>query len=409
MLSLLARHLKAQFVTNPALDFLPERIKHAKWIVYYAFIFNGFSMGLFVSRIPDIRNYFGLTNAQLGLVALAGSLGILFSMKPAGHLAAKFGSARVLQHATWTYGLSVILLGLMLNIPWLIATLFLTGFLVAVHDIAMNSHGTLIEKITGQSLMNGFHARFSIGGLIGAAVGGTFSQLEISYLIQALMLALISVLSMPILFKYLLPTEVDIHIEEMLEKHERERPHIFYYLGLLGFAASLCEGAAADWGSILLRDTWLSSPFISTIPFIAFSATMVIGRFGGDRITDRLSREYVVRFGGFIAGAGLATGLLIGEPFGVTLGWALLGIGVSVVIPSVFSAAAEIAGKRFVGHIAPSQAVAIVGGVSYAGFLIGPPLLGLLSDYLTLRWALLIPAAAAIVMGLFADLVKSNN
>lgn len=365
-------------------------------------------MGLFVSRLPDIRNYFGLTNAQLGLVTFIGSLGIFFAMKPAGHLAAKYGSSRVLVHATWLYGLSTILLGLLLSVPWLIGTLFLTGFLVAVHDIAMNSHATAVERISNKSLMNSFHARFSVGGLVGAAIGGTFSQLEITYLTQALMLAAVSICSVPILNKYLLPPEIDIHTEEVAAKEDRERPHIFYWLGLLGFAASVCEGAAADWGAILLRDTWQVSPFVSTIPFIAFSAAMVIGRLSGDRITDKFSREAVVRVGGYIAGIGLAAGLIIGKPLGVTLGWIFLGIGVSVIIPSLFSAAGEIARTRFVGHIAPSQAVAIVGGVSYAGFLVGAPLLGFLSDYLTLRWSLLVPAAAAILMGIFAKLVRSN-
>ena len=365
-------------------------------------------MGLFVSRLPDIRNYFGLTNSQLGLVTFVGSLGIFFAMKPAGHLAAKYGSSRVLVHATWLYGLSTILLGLLLSVPWLIGTLFLTGFLVAVHDIAMNSHATVVERISNKSLMNSFHARFSVGGLVGAAIGGTFSQLEVSYLSQALMLATISIGSVPILNKYLLPPEIDIHTEEVVAKKDRERPHIFYWLGLLGFAASVCEGAAADWGAILLRDTWQVSPFVSTIPFIAFSAAMVIGRLSGDRITDKFSREAVVRVGGYIAGVGLAAGLIIGEPIGVTLGWIFLGIGVSVIIPSLFSAAGEIARTRFVGHIAPSQAVAIVGGVSYAGFLVGAPLLGFLSDYLTLRWSLLVPAGAAILMGFFAKLVRSN-
>lgn len=395
-------------MTNLALDLSAKKVSQARWIIYFAFVYNGTSMGLFVSRLPDIRNYFGLTNAQLGLVTFIGSLGIFFAMKPAGHLAAKYGSSRVLVHATWLYGLSTILLGLLLSVPWLIGTLFLTGFLVAVHDIAMNSHATAVERISNKSLMNSFHARFSVGGLVGAAIGGTFSQLEISYLTQALMLAAISIGSVPILNKYLLPAEIDIHTEEVVAKEDRERPHIFYWLGLLGFAASVCEGAAADWGAILLRDTWQVSPFVSTIPFIAFSAAMVIGRLSGDRITDKFSREAVVRVGGYIAGIGLATGLFIGEPFGITLGWIFLGIGVSVIIPSLFSAAGEIARTRFVGHIAPSQAVAIVGGVSYAGFLVGAPLLGFLSDYLTLRWSLLIPAAAAILMGIFAKLVRSN-
>ena len=395
-------------MTNLALDLSAKKVNQARWIIYFAFVYNGTSMGLFVSRLPDIRNYFGLTNAQLGLVTFIGSLGIFFAMKPAGHLAAKYGSSRVLVHATWLYGLSTILLGLLLSVPWLIGTLFLTGFLVAVHDIAMNSHATAVERISNKSLMNSFHARFSVGGLVGAAIGGTFSQLEVTYLTQALMLAAISIGSVPILNKYLLPPEIDIHTEEVVAKEDRERPHIFYWLGLLGFAASVCEGAAADWGAILLRDTWQVSPFVSTIPFIAFSAAMVIGRLSGDRITDKFSREAVVRVGGYIAGIGLAAGLIIGKPLGVTLGWIFLGIGVSVIIPSLFSAAGEIARTRFVGHIAPSQAVAIVGGVSYAGFLVGAPLLGFLSDYLTLRWSLLVPAAAAILMGIFAKLVRSN-
>ena len=395
-------------MTNLALDLSAKKVTQARWIIYFAFVYNGTSMGLFVSRLPDIRNYFGLTNAQLGLVTFIGSLGIFFAMKPAGHLAAKYGSSRVLVHATWLYGLSTILLGLLLSVPWLIGTLFLTGFLVAVHDIAMNSHATAVERISNKSLMNSFHARFSVGGLVGAAIGGTFSQLEITYLTQALMLAAVSICSVPILNKHLLPPEIDIHTEEVAAKEDRERPHIFYWLGLLGFAASVCEGAAADWGAILLRDTWQVSPFVSTIPFIAFSAAMVIGRLSGDRITDKFSREAVVRVGGYIAGIGLAAGLIIGKPLGVTLGWIFLGIGVSVIIPSLFSAAGEIARTRFVGHIAPSQAVAIVGGVSYAGFLVGAPLLGFLSDYLTLRWSLLVPAAAAILMGIFAKLVRSN-
>lgn len=395
-------------MTNLGINFPTQTVKAARWTIYFAFVYNGTSMGLFVSRLPDIRNYFGLSNAQLGLVTFIGSLGIFFAMKPAGHWAAKYGSSRVLVHATWAYGLSTILLGLLLSVPWLIGTLFLTGFLVAVHDIAMNSHATAIERISNKSLMNSFHARFSVGGLVGAAIGGTFSQLEISYLTQAIMLAVISVASVPILQKNLLPPKVDIHEEELAPKENRERPHVFYWLGLLGFAASVCEGAAADWGAILLRDTWQASPFISTIPFIAFSAAMVIGRLSGDRITDRFSRETVVKFGGYIAGIGLASGLFIGETFGITLGWVLLGIGVSVIIPSLFSAASEIARTRFVGHIAPSQAVAIVGGVSYAGFLVGAPLLGFLSEYLTLRWSLLIPAVAAILMGTFAKLVRSN-
>ena len=114
----------------------------------------------------------------------------------------------------------------------------------------------------------------------------------------------------------------------------------------------------------------------------------------------------MVRWGGLVAGGGLLIGLLIGRPLGITIGWALLGLGVSIAIPSVFSAASSIASHRFVGHVAPSQAVAIVGGVSYAGFLVGAPMIGFIADIIGLRWAMMIPAFLAIAMGLSAKLVR---
>ena len=396
-------------MTSKLTEFSELRLSQARRIVHYCFIFNGFSIGIYIARIPDIRDYFTLTNAELGFILFTSSIGILFSMKPAGALSAKYGSARVVLHATWLYGLSTIIVGFLFSVTWFVIAMFFSSFLVAVHDISMNSHAAAIEKISKKSIMNSFHARFSMGGLTGAGLGGIFSQLNVSYLSQNILIACISVLSLPYLKKYLLPGGVDIHIKNNVKsKSERERPHIFWYLGLLGFGAAVCEGAAADWGSILLRDTWQTAPFISTIPFIAFSAAMVIGRLKGDQITDRFSREVVVRFGGYIAGFGLIFGLIIGEPIGITLGWIFLGIGMSVVIPTIFSAAGEIASNRFAGQIAPSQAVAIAGGISYAGFMIGPPLLGVISDYTSLRWSLLIPAAVAISMGLSARLVRSS-
>lgn len=386
--------------------FTERQLTHARWIIYAAFIFNGFAMGSYIARIPDIRNHFGLTNSQLGLVTLAASLGILFSMKPAGAITAKFGSSRTLFHITWIYAISTSLVGLLLSVPYFIVTMFISGFLVAVHDISMNAHASTIEKVSGKSLMHGFHARFSLGGFAGAGLGGLCSQANVSFLVQSMLVGLIGIAMLPALSKFTLPTALDIHVDEEVAKDERERPHIFWWLGLLGFASSICEGAAADWGSILLRDTWAAAPFVATVPYILFSVAMVLGRFGGDRVTEKFSREFVIRVGGLTAGIGLTVGLLIGGTLGVSIGWILLGLGVSVAIPTLFSASAEIAAKRFAGHLAPAHAVAIVGGISYAGFLVGPPFLGLLSSLVTLRWALLVPAMFAIGMGLSARLVR---
>ena len=204
----------------------------------------------------------------------------------------------------------------------------------------------------------------------------------------------------------MLPASADQHTTDQVAAKPRERVWIFYALGFLGLFSTVGEGAAADWGAVLLRDEWQATPFAASVPYMAFSAMMVAGRLAGDRLTDRHSREWVVRNGGLTAGIGLLTGLLIGGPVGITLGWALLGAGLSVAIPSVFSAAAQIAGHRFAGHVTPSAAVAIVGTVSYAGFLGGPPTLGFLSDAIGLRWAMLVPAGLALGMAASARLVR---
>lgn len=393
-------------MTNSELRFSESQLAHARWAIYGAFIFNGASWGSFIPRLPAVKEMFDLSNSGLGLTLLAAPVGILLAMRPAGRLVARLGSAKALFIATAILATAIFALGLLFNYVYFVAVMFFLGIAMAFQDISMNSHATTIEKESQKSLMNGFHARFSLGALAGAAIGGVLAQQEFNVGIQMMIAAAIGFLTIPWQRRVLLPSHLDQHDKQETSDEPRERPHIFYFLGLLGFFSSVCEGAAGDWGAILLTDEWKAVPFIASLPFIAFSATMVLGRFTGDRVTDRFTREWVVRWGGLVAGFGLLTGLLIGRPLGITIGWALLGLGVSVAIPSVFSAASAIASHRFVGHIAPSQAVAIVGGVSYAGFLVGAPMIGFIADAIGLRWAMMVPAFLAIAMGLSAKLVR---
>ena len=129
---------------------------------------------------------------------------------------------------------------------------------------------------------------------------------------------------------------------------------------------------------------------------------MVIGRFMGDHLAMKYGTRRLLISSGFIGGIGLASGLLIGHPYGVIIGWFLLGLGVSTVIPLIFSAAGAIAIKDYQGQISSSGAVATVSGITYFGFVVGPPLMGFVADRITLRWAMLIPAALAIVLALGA-------
>jgi len=363
-------------------------LRRARIAVTVTFIINGFSAGSFVARIPDFKRILGVSNGTLGLSLLFVSAGVFLALKPAGRYSAKFGSQPIIFFSTIALALSYLLLGALFSLTWFWITLFIFGFVLAAQDVSMNAHAVVVEQRAGRRLMSVFHAMFSVGTLFGGILGGVFSQLEITPLSQALLLALAYIVAALLVRPLLLPASADTHHfgDEKRAKH----PFIFVILGLFGLFAALSEGAAGDWGGVLARETFGATPFISTLPYIVFCTAMIIGRLSGDYLAHRFGASKVIAAGGVIAGTGLSAGLLIGGIPAIMVAWFLLGIGLSVVIPLMFSAAGTIALTKYSGVIAPSEAVAKVSGVSYFGFVIGPPLIGFIADAFELRWTLML-------------------
>jgi MFS family permease len=381
---------------------LASELKRAKLALTLTFITNGLTVGSFVARIPDIKSHLQISNSTLGTVLLSSSVGAFLALGPAGKLCAKYGSSPIAFWGTVALAISNVLLGSVFNLAWLCFNLFLFGFTLAVQDVAMNSHAVTLEHKSKSRMMSTFHGMFSVGALIGGALGGVFSQVKVSFAAQTLIVSgLIAVVAFYARSNWL-PPDADKH-EFHKEEKAKKRPKLLWILGLFGFCGALSEGAAGDWGGILARETFHSSHFVSVLPFVAFSATMVIGRFSGDRLAHRFGAPAILSAGGALASLGLAIGLLMGNSFGVIFGWFFLGMGLSVVIPLLFSAAGRIAVTRFSGQIAPSQAVALVSGISYFGFIVGPPMVGFLADLIQLRWAMF------VLVALLALLVTSSK
>jgi MFS family permease len=145
-----------------------------------------------------------------------------------------------------------------------------------------------------------------------------------------------------------------------------------------------------------MRDTWHATPFVAALPFICFQSGMVLGRFTADSITARIGRARMLLFSGLVGGLGEITGLLVGHPYGIIFGWSCVGLGVAAVIPMNISICGIIVKKNYDGVVAPAQAVATATGVAYSAFLIGPPVIGFISDLIGLRWAMLIPATLVL-------------
>jgi len=371
-------------------------LRRARIGVTATFIVNGFTAGTFVARIPDFKEILDISNGTLGGSLLFVSIGVFLALRPAGKSAAKYGSNPVVFWATIALAFSCVLVGALLSLQWFWVSLFLLGFSIATQDVAMNAHAVVVEQRAGRRLMSTFHGMFSVGTLIGGILGGLFSQWEVTPLNQSYLLMALYIIAAFVVRPLYLPADVDKH--DFSTGPRAKHPFIFWILGFFGLFAAISEGAAGDWGGVLARDAFGATPFISTLPYIVFCTAMIIGRFSGDFLAHKFGASLVIASGGIISGTGLSVGLVVGGIPAIMVSWFLLGIGLSVVIPLMFSAAGTLATKNYSGVIAPSEAVAKVSGVSYFGFVIGPPLIGFIADVIELRWTLLLIAAFSYLL-----------
>ena len=357
---------------------------------------NGFAVGILVSQLPDYKFHLKISNGALGTALFLLAAGVLSALGPGGRWAAKHGSAYVTILGSIAVINSMPLIGLTFNYISFCIALYLFGFAIAFQDVAMNTHAVTLEQRFKRRVMSTFHALYSLGALAGSACGGVMAQFHVKEIIQESLVAVLFIAVLLYMKSGFLPASSD---QQEPRKHKRpKRPTIFWVLGFLGMSASIGEGSAGDWGGVLARTTFHTSPFVGTLPFICFSITMVTGRFLGDRLAHKFGPGQLLFFGGLIAGIGLSVGLFIGGIGGEIFGWTFLGMGMCIVIPMIYSETGTIAINKYAGTIAPSEAVATVSGISYFGFVVGPPIMGYISEVITLRWAMLVPAALGLAL-----------
>ena len=386
--------------------FAKDEFLKARLAILISFLINGFSVGNFVSRIPDFKYELGISNGVLGASLFCASIGVFAALRPTSRAAAKYGSGPVVRLSAFTLALAVPFVGFLFNLPWFLFSLFIYGVLSSIHDLSINAHAAALENKAGKRVMSRFHAMWSIGGLTGGAMGGVLTSFNVSILMHAIGVGCFIFLVALFTRNWFLPAEADQHL---IEKHaKRKTPRRFLILGLLGLCGSLGEGAASDWGGVLARETFGASALMSALPYVFFSATMVIGRLSGDFLAHKFGVVKLLTWSGFISGIGLIAGLFAGNIYGVIVGWLLLGIGLSTVIPMMVSATGNLANEKYSGQVSAAEGVALVTGVAYFGFVIGPPLIGFISDHIELRWSMLLVVGLSYLM-LFAGKYAKTN
>jgi MFS family permease len=374
----------------------PESVLRPRLAVTALFLANGSGIGLWAATIAPIKLLYGLTDFQLSMVLLAFAIGAILTMTMTGHIAARYGSARVALLTGLAFIVVVPIPAFMPNLVLLAAAILLFGACNGAMDVAMNGHGAVVEKLYGKPIMSSFHAAFSLGCLVGAAAGsailaagyGPTATMSCAALWGALLV---------IGFASSLKVPETGPREEAVGFALPSRAALL--VGSLAFLTMFAEGAIADWAGVYLVQETGTTTAIAAWGYGSFAVTMMIGRFAGDRIVHAFGTAKVVTLGSALAVVGLAIPLAFPEVETAIVGYALAGIGIANIIPVMFSAGGRVTPDH------PAIGVAMAATCGYAGFLLSPPLIGVFAETLGLRIALISLGVALLVVALAAPKV----
>ena len=360
------------------------------------FLANGLLFASWTAHIPQVKAHLGLTDATLGLALLGAPAGSVSAILASARLLPRVGSKRMVQATLIGYCVSGPLVGRTGSVAALFAALYAWGAFQAALDVAMNTQAVVVERARGRPLMSGLHAWWSIGSFAGAGLGALGVAIGLSLTSQLLILGLPALVIPGWLTTWMLPdtdaaTDPNTGPRPVRRRGGRLSGTIIL-LGAIAFASFLCEGASADWAAVYLRGSLSAGAAIAGLGYTAFSLAMVATRLTGNRLLARFGTGRVLPVLAAVATVGFTAGLLGGQVATALVGFGCLGLGLALVVPSVFSAAGRLPG------LDPGTAIATASAFGWAGLVCGPPLIGGLASVTSLPTALgLIPVLTALI------------
>ncbi len=379
----------------------PSNISASKLATRLAFWVAGFGLSAWAPLVPYAKGRLQIDDRTLGLLLLCLGIGSVAAMVRTGPLCARYGCKPVIV----TGGLCMALLLPLLSIAdskWLMAiALALFGGALGSLDVAMNVHAIEVERNVGRPMMSGFHALFSVGGFCGAAFVAAMLSHSISPTTATLVCAALMVVAMALTAPRLLATPTTTAGQSGALMALPKGPVVI--LSVLAAITFLVEGALLDWSALLLTDMNLSTPERAGVGYAMFSVAMTAGRFSGDAITARFGDNSVVFWGGLAVLVGFTSLLTMNNYVMAMVGFILIGLGASNVVPVLFRQA----GAQNAMPIA--MAIAAVTTIGYAGQLLGPAAMGFVSKLAGLQAAFWMLAALMCLVPVFAHTASNSH
>ncbi|MGL5389194.1 MAG: MFS transporter [Serratia sp. (in: enterobacteria)] len=353
-----------------------------------AFFIAGLAMATWAPLVPFAKTRIGIDDGSLGLLLLCIGVGSIMAMPLTGLLTGKFGCRRVILLAGVALCIDLPLLVLMDSTLGMALALLLFGAAIGMIDVAMNIQAVVVERASHRAMMSGFHGFFSVGGIAGA--GGVSALLWLGLgPLQATLIAVVAILAL-----------LSLASKNLLRESggDKEGPMFVLprgwvmFIGLLCFIMFLAEGSMLDWSALFLTTSRGMDHNQAGLGYALFSIAMTIGRLNGDRVVNAMGRYRVLLLGSLCAAIGLALAIAIDSVMASLIGFMLVGVGASNVVPILFSAAGN-------QRIMPANlAIASVTTVGYAGILAGPAVIGLIAQISSLTFALACVAALLLIV-----------
>jgi len=379
--------------------FTPPLDRRHRLAVSAVFAGNGVLFASLFSRLPEVQGRLRLDEGELGLALLAAPFGLLAAVALAGAGVVRAGSRRVSAIGAAGYAGFLALPAVVPGLPGLVAAMVLLGASSGALDVAMNAQGVTVERRYPRRIFASLHAAFSFGALAGALAGGLVAHAGVGLGAHLLAVSVLVGAAMAPAIGAFVPDAPEARSGPAFARPTRG----LAALGVVALAALLAEGAMNDWSAVYLTDVQGAGPAVAAGGLAVFSAAMGAGRLAGDALADRIGARRLTRAGLVLAGASAAGAAAAPGTAAALAALVTLGLGLAAVYPLCLRAAARMP------DLPAGASIAAVTTTGYAGFLAGPPVVGLIADASSLRVSLVVVAALCLLASAFARTVRDER
>jgi MFS family permease len=391
--------------------------RHARIAVALFFLTNGALFANLLPRYPEIKAALDLTNTEFGIAVAAYPVGSLLAGLAAAALIRRFRSSRVALAGTIIISCGVLLAGLAPSWALLAGALLLVGGADAIVDVAQNSHGLRVQRLFGRSILNSFHAIWSVGAVVGGLMAGGAAALFLPLGVHLPISAAVFIVTGIVAYRLALPGAEPAEVvagtmDDAATPSPKDEPAVlpgrsakFVLMGALVLVAVcgiMFEDAGNSWSALYLANSLGAPAAIAAFGFVALVGAQFVGRIAGDRLVDRFGQRSIARIGGALAALGMGAALAFPSVPLTIAGFALVGLGSATLVPAAMHAADELPGFR------AGTGITIVSWLMRLGFLISPLVVGMIADAASLRAGLLVVPVAGVLVVLFSAVLSGR-